>query len=521
MRLLVVTSAIALLACHRTPSSSGSPDAAAARAERQTAVAELAPSPTAGDALEGPPGVDADGFPKQHVNPIAFRALLTQRKFDALTALFTRLQDEFERDPKYETWPMDAGDAFASAEPEIVPLLDAWVAAHPDSFAPYFARGTHWLETAYARRGTQWANDTPREDMAKMLEALDRAKPDLRRALSLRPRLVGAHRHLIRVHMAEGDPAGEQVAIQAALSACPSCFRVRVSHMFAMMPRWLGSHAKMLEFARRSAEGSTDPRMKLLQGYVDLDRTHALSRNKRHKEALAVIQRACALGDHWEFLEERADQHLRLDDVASARADIDRASELRPMEPKVIERRIAVATRESRWEVAGRDLQLLVRMNPTSSVARTPGPCSTASSSRLGAPHGATRGRAPRVRSRAELAPNDVRVQQRRAAVIAGARSSRPPSRLEQAAAREPDSFRAQQALDYALAREGKFDRVVALWTEYLARHPDDGPAYLERGGAYFRLRKLPEAQADANKACALGVSEGCARAKHVAAMIR
>jgi tetratricopeptide (TPR) repeat protein len=79
-----------------------------------------------------------------------------------------------------------------------------------------------------------------------------------------------------------------------------------------------------------------------------------------------------------------------------------------------------------------------------------------------------------------------------------------------------PDDFRAYQRLDYALASKGAFERVVALWTEYLARHANDGPAYLERGGAYVHLRRLPEAHADATKACTLGVSEGCARAKQL-----
>lgn len=525
MRLLVLTAALGLVACNRTPSSVGSADAAAARAVRQTAVAELAPAQAAGDVLEGPTGVDAEGFPRQHVNRVAVRALLAQKKFDALTAAFTEMQDAFEREPKHESWPMDAGDAFASAEPEIVPLLDAWVAASPRSFAPYFARGTHWLEEAYVRRGSAWAHETPKEDMEKMHEALALATADLRKALSMRPKLVGAHRHLVRVHMAEGDRDGEQVAIQGALSACPSCFRVRVSHMFAMMPRWLGSHAQMREFARRAEESSMDPRMKLLKGYVDLDRAHAFSRDKRYKEALEAIQRACALGDHWEFLEERAALHLRLEDVASARTDIDRADRLRPMDPAVIERRIAVAVHESRWEAAGRDLQLVVRMNPTSYAAR--GRLANVLDGLVfeGWEHHTAGRRDDALRVydlAAELAPNDARVQQRRAAVIAGGGDpASAVAELEKAAAGAPDDFRAQQSLDYALARAGRFDRVVVLWTEYLARHPDDGPAYLERGGAYFRLRKLPEAHADANKACSLGVSEGCARAKHVSAMLR
>ena len=85
---------------------------------------------------------------------------------------------------------------------------------------------------------------------------------------------------------------------------------------------------------------------------------------------------------------------------------------------------------------------------------------------------------------------------------------------LEQARKRSPDDLRAHQQLDYNLARQGRFAEVVEMWNGYIARHPSDGRAYLERGGAYFHLRKIAEAKADAAKACELGISEGCMHAK-------
>ncbi len=45
-------------------------------------------------------------------------------------------------------------------------------------------------------------------------------------------------------------------------------------------------------------------------------------------------------------------------------------------------------------------------------------------------------------------------------------------------------------------------------------RHPDHGQAHLERGGALHHLHRLPEAIADARRACDLGVTEACAIAK-------
>lgn len=80
--------------------------------------------------------------------------------------------------------------------------------------------------------------------------------------------------------------------------------------------------------------------------------------------------------------------------------------------------------------------------------------------------------------------------------------------------AETPDDFRAVQRLDYDLARQNRFEEIVTLWTGFIARHPDHGRAYLERGGAYHHLGRATEARADAKKACDLGITEACQYAK-------
>jgi len=60
---------------------------------------------------------------------------------------------------------------------------------------------------------------------------------------------------------------------------------------------------------------------------------------------------------------------------------------------------------------------------------------------------------------------------------------------------------------------------VIEAWNGFLQRHPNEGRAYLERGGAYSRIRKMNEAAQDAQKACDLGVNEGCEHAKRLRAM--
>lgn len=72
------------------------------------------------------------------------------------------------------------------------------------------------------------------------------------------------------------------------------------------------------------------------------------------------------------------------------------------------------------------------------------------------------------------------------------------------------DSFDAYLALDNVLAPRGRFGEVIAHWDRYLASHPDDGRAYMERGGAYTHLKRPVEAERDADSACKLGFARGC-----------
>ncbi|MDF2694684.1 MAG: hypothetical protein K0S65_3067, partial [Labilithrix sp.] len=245
---------VGLTACGKTSSKNES--VASARAARQAPGALIAPPPRVADAgapLAGPEGIDKDGFPTQHVDRVVLRGMLMRKEYAALTELFERFQRDFEGDNNRETWPMEAADAFDSAEDALNESLDAWVAATPSSFAPYLARGTHWASVGWARRGGRWAKDTPSEDFVAMRHAFELARPDLEKSVALRPKLVAAQRRLIYIGRAGGDGALAEGAISSALAACPSCFRVRVAYIANTTPRWGGSYAMMETFARKSA----------------------------------------------------------------------------------------------------------------------------------------------------------------------------------------------------------------------------------------------------------------------------
>jgi tetratricopeptide (TPR) repeat protein len=117
-----------------------------------------------------------------------------------------------------------------------------------------------------------------------------------------------------------------------------------------------------------------------------------------------------------------------------------------------------------------------------------------------------------------QLSPFDRELSRRREEAVRGNVSGTADeiARLEQQLKSLPDDFSAHQQLDFALAKQRKFDRVIEMWTEYLGRHSQDGAAYFERSGAYHNSGRMPEAMTDLAKACELGVNQACAYQKRL-----
>jgi tetratricopeptide (TPR) repeat protein len=464
--------------------------------------------------LLGEEGVDVDGYPKQYVDRAALRSLLWHGRYAELTNHFEQIQTAFEKNPRYEYWPIDAGDAFASAEPSLKPKLDAWIVASPNSFAPYLARGSHYCSVGYASRGTKYASKTAESDFTTMEKAMLKALMDLETALRKRPSLNAAHRAKIQALVPTNRKKQLAMAIETAARACPECFQVRVTSIYTMTPRWGGSYEKMQAFAV-SADVSKNPRFKLLPGYIALDRADITGRTDP-AAARAEIEKACALGDHWEFLLARAESSSDTKDHAAATKDLDRALALRPKQIDCLIRRARSLIDLRKYEAAAVDYLDAVRIDPTDTRARRSHDTIVEGLVFQGWEAHKAKKTAEAVRlfdMAADLAPNNKEVQQRKVVVMMGGKRPQASdiAKYEAAVAAAPDDLLPRRQFDYAIAYTTRdFSRIVASWTDYISRHPDDGRAFVERSGAYHHLGKKSEAEADMRKACELGFSEGC-----------
>ncbi|AKV03764.1 GTP cyclohydrolase III (methanopterin) [Labilithrix luteola] len=466
-------------------------------------------------------GTNAWGYPKSYVDKAGFRSLLLHSKFDELDRYFAELQDAFEADPTKEYWPVDASESFASTEAKLRPLFDAWADHSPSSFAPYLARASHYLGVGYEIRGSKYVKDTPPAALEGMRVMFARAQPDIEKALAQRPRLVAAYRQRIRMDLAIGKDT--RPTIEAALRVCPSCFQVRVSHMVALEPKWGGSWVAMQRFARSTARGQKTP-LDLLEGYVDVSRAdEALASDV--DASVRFAEKALARGEHWEFLTARARARRARKEYALAEADLVRADELRPMNAGVLRQRAQVRADLNAWEAAGHDVATLLSFAPEEAASEKVATRVVEGLVYAGWQAHLQGRQADAVRLydlAAKLDPSNIEVRRRRPWVIAGPDAGKAPATddelatLEAAARAAPDDFDAQRAFDYALARRGQYARVIPVWDAYLARHPDDTRAYVERAGAQRHLGDLTRAFADVNRACELGSPEGCKYAKQL-----
>ena len=112
------------------------------------------------------------------------------------------------------------------------------------------------------------------------------------------------------------------------------------------------------------------PRLKLLIGYADVDRSKIARHEKRHDDALAIANAACALGDHWDFLEERARFWMAMQRYDEAQKDLDSAVDMRPELPSLRFARSELFARKEASESAAADLLSAVRVDATDSSSR-------------------------------------------------------------------------------------------------------------------------------------------------------
>ena len=329
-------------------------------------VVALDPSPIAvpsGLPMIGEASNDALGEPLSSADSLGFQSLFHARRFGDLCAHITSLQDQFEADVTRERWPIDALESFNTVSAESGELLDAWVAATPDCFAAYSARGVYLYALGMTQRGTAPGAGTSPTQFALMRSTLERAQNDLRRAIELRPRVVDAAIALTALFGALSEPDSASAVYATAISACPDCLELRIGYMRALRPRWGGDPTQM-HAVIASADSSRRAGLRVLDGYADYDRCYELRGARRYADSIAACDQAISAAPYWRYYFERGRSRRALGDQVAALADLDEALRLRPQTPGAMIERSQVLEALDRDREAAEQLAVVAHLIP-------------------------------------------------------------------------------------------------------------------------------------------------------------
>jgi tetratricopeptide (TPR) repeat protein len=504
----------ALLKARLQARAAASEQAAKGRAERVKTVAPvaLAPLPVRSPLVERE-GRDEFGYPRSYVDLAALRSLVGRAKYAELTEYAEDLERRYEADFHAEYLPRAVAEAFDSPEGALDGRLDAWVTASPTSFAPLLARGTHHLAKGRAARGGDTALKTDATNFTAMHQEFELARTDLKRALVLSPKVVVALRQLMSIAYVGGSRAEFEAFRARAFELCPACFQPRAIEQFALEPRWGGSYRAM-KSAAAAAPVADNAKLRLLPGYAEIDRAGDFVRSEQLERALEHVERACKLGDHVDFLLEKADILERQKNAEGALPILKRAFELAPSDARVL---LALTRAEvvlKDYRTAFLNLSAALRITPTEGEAARLLPSVVGGLVEVGwAAHEAGRENEAidALDEAAELRLSSD-VEKRRTEVLTSGfhGTDAELAELEHTATNSPHDFGSHVRLDYALSTRHAWARILEMWNRYVGDNPDDARAYRERAGTLMQLGKRNEARADTVRACELGSSAGC-----------
>jgi tetratricopeptide (TPR) repeat protein len=223
-------------------------------------------------------------------------ALLEAHRFEALDAAFRRLQEVLETNKACELRAWRGLSTFRSSSSALMPHLDAWVDAMPETWASHAARAGYWRTVGFARRGTRFANETPQEAFAGMREAFSHALADLGRAIELEPRHLPASLDAIAIASANSDREGRERSLAAALEVDPASFAFLDDAMQWYDPAWGGSVKEIRRIADAAQRHlDANPRLVRLLGVAKYLEARLLARAGKDGEAIERFEQALAI----------------------------------------------------------------------------------------------------------------------------------------------------------------------------------------------------------------------------------
>lgn len=448
---------------------------------------------------------------------VELRRMLQHNQLEELNAILEKYQNFFEKNIHNEYKVYDAYRAFDLTDPSYEDFFKKWINTSPDKYQPYLAIARYYCARGWEKRGYKWTRDTQKEQFEGMRFYFSKAEENLKVALKINPNLIVGYHVLINIYSANGDYTAKERTIEKALSLFPASFIIRSVTLWAEEPRWGGSYVIMEEIAK-SAEKYCDinPKLAALYGFIYCDQAKYFKRAARYGEAIDFLTTAISFGDHWEFYNERANvYHFYLKEYDRALEDINRSIKLRPTIDESYRLRSRIYFAKGNYDDSIEDLH-------TAEILR-PGDPETgewrewASKNLLNKGHrlfkadlnGAIENYSLSVKFDDQ---NFETYYWRGMAFYRLANFKSALSDLEHAIEINPHHFESYRMIDYILAKDQQWNKIIGYWDKFLELEPNHAEAYLERAGTHYHNKDFNNALIDLKKSCELGNQEACKR---------
>ena len=137
---------------------------------------------------------------------------------------------------------------------QLLPKLDKWVAASPNSAYAHAVRGEAYYDYAWVARGNRYIAKTSQEQLQGYQERLRMSANEWSKAIALDPNNPTALLGVIKLGRDIGAPESETAPyFDRAIQQYPHFFQAYQEKSVDLQPKWGGSERAALKFVRESA----------------------------------------------------------------------------------------------------------------------------------------------------------------------------------------------------------------------------------------------------------------------------
>ena len=241
--------------------------------------------------------------------------------------------------------------AFSSSNPELLPVLEAWIDAEPESTIAHLALGMHLRHLSHLRRGGELVGSTSAGQFSGMYDYAEKAAFHYHKAVELDDSNSLAWAFLVNLpsSIRPTDATWDRVLNEHARLSESAWYQA----LFKAQPKWGGSIFRLQTLLATLEQRVEDnPRLASLRGFDQFAIADEHFYDGNYQAAQASCERAIKAGSHPRFRDMCAMAYRRLEDYPTALEMIDEALADAPEDTGFFEERARILRKMDRVDEA-------------------------------------------------------------------------------------------------------------------------------------------------------------------------